>query len=131
MVTKTELVEQEKSEYIIDYEKDEEGLVKYLRIEKIYYPIYPHGNHVAYVLKIDYSDPTEMKLTIYYRRMSWNGTGSDVVMEAAVDFHFAEDPWFLTKELEEIIERDGVKETVKAILEDLKELFIDALTIKI
>ncbi|MEM1876954.1 MAG: hypothetical protein QXH21_09245 [Ignisphaera sp.] len=47
---------------------------KEIKITKVWYPIYPHGNYVKDVIEID----TDNKRVAYYTvKNSWNGTGRD------------------------------------------------------
>ena len=122
-----ELVESEKTEYALEYESNEEDVVK-LRLERKYLPLYPYGNYVMRVWYIDYSDPPDIKVSIYNVRNSWNGTGRDDLLDIVVDLHSFEDPWFFdTNQLEDMIESRGVKETIKAILETLIDFITDPL----
>jgi hypothetical protein len=127
----SEFVEDEKTLYSIEYRiNPENDLVEYLELERRYLPLYPYGNYSKIVWKIDYSSPTLMRITVYTAHENWNGTGSEKIMEAEVDFFFNEDPWFLTSELKDYIERYGVKVTIRDILHDLLEYFRDSLRIK-
>jgi hypothetical protein len=131
----SEFDEKKKIKYTIEYELNPEfdyELVKYIEIEKRYLPLWPQaGNYAKIVWRIDYSDPTAIKISVYEARESWYGTGSSRIAEIEADFFFEEDPWFLeAKELEEHIERFGIKETAKDILDSLLDYFRDSLMLE-
>ncbi|PNV81253.1 MAG: hypothetical protein C0179_03660 [Fervidicoccus sp.] len=131
----SEFDEKKKIKYTIEYELNEEydyELVKHLMIEKRYLPLWPTaGNYAKIVWKIDYSDPTTIRISIYEARESWFGTGSSGIAEIDANFFFEEDPWFLkAEELEEHIEKFGVKETAKDILDSLLDYFRDSLMLE-
>ncbi|PNV79772.1 MAG: hypothetical protein C0179_06815, partial [Fervidicoccus sp.] len=131
----SEFDDKNKIKYTIEYELNEEydyELVKHLTIEKRYLPLWPTaGNYAKIVWKIDYSDPTTIKISVYEARENWYGTGSTRIADIEANFYFEEDPWFLTsRELEEHIEKFGVKETAKDILDSLLDYFEDSLALE-
>ncbi len=131
----SEFDDKNKIRYMIVYELNpefENELVKKIKMEKRYLPLWPTAyNYIKIVWEIDYSNPTTIKISIYEARENWFGTGSTRIAEIDANFFFEEDPWFLTsRELEEHIERFGVKETAKDILLSLLDYFEDSLTLE-
>jgi hypothetical protein len=131
----SEFDEEEKIRYTIEYELNEEydyELVKRIEIEKRYLPLWPQaGNYAKIVWKIDYSDPTTIRISIYEARENWFGTGSSKIADIETNFYFEEDPWFLkSEELEDYIKEFGVKKTAEQILLSLLDYFKDALKLE-
>ncbi len=131
----SEFDENNKIRYMIVYELNpgfDHELVKKIKMEKRYLPLWPTaGNYIKIVWEIDYSNPTEMRISVYEARENWFGTGSEKIADMDVNFYFEEDPWFLKAEgLKEHIMIHGVKVTIKAILHDLVWYFRDRLRIE-
>jgi hypothetical protein len=131
----TEFDESNKIRYMIVYETNpefENEIIKKIKMEKRWLPLWPTaGNYARIVWEIDYSNPTEVVISVWSSRENWNGTGSDRIADVTANFYFEEDPWFLvTKDLEEHIKDHGVKETIKAVLHDLLWYFRDGLRIE-
>jgi hypothetical protein len=114
-------VEERKTEYIVEAELSESGYVTRLTIEKIYYPIYPYGNYVKNVIRIDASE-VPYKVEIYDVRMDWNGTGGDSYLDLVFDDYCPETPWWLYREeVEKLGSADDVEKFVEGITEYIVE----------
>jgi hypothetical protein len=113
--------EEKKVEYVVTAEIGESGDVNKIIIEKVYYPLYPHGNYVKNVIEIDASE-APLRIEIYDIRMSWNGTGRDNIIEFSYNDHSPETPWWLNvREIEEIENADDVEEYVEWIMKYITE----------
>jgi len=122
-----ERVEQGKVFYKVEYE-NEKGRDEYwegvTRIHRIWYPIYPYGNHVRYTFEIKLEDGM-LCFRSYRVRMSWNGTGADSLSKICVDSTMLEDiPFLMPHEIEDIKD----VEDVKRFLNDIKDFLINSAT---
>jgi hypothetical protein len=122
LLKKEFFVEEKKTEYIVSAEV-EGGYVTKLTIEKVYYPIYPYGNYVKNVIRIDASE-VPYKVEIYDIRMDWNGTGRDSYLDLSYDDYCLETPWWLYREE---IERLSSAEDVERFVKGITEYLIDTL----
>jgi DNA-binding transcriptional ArsR family regulator len=112
--------EEEKRKYVVKLLDNNSRLV----IEEIYYPIYPCGNYVKTIYEVEDSFD-ELTLEIREVRESWNGTGSGTIFSLSLPA-IEEVPWFLDEdELREEIEKSGIKETIKEILDYFKDVTVD------
>ena len=116
-------VKERKTLYTVSAEV-EDGYVQRLAIEKVYYPIYPYGNYVEIVIRIDATE-VPYRIKIYRVRMSWNGTGRDDYLDLSFDDNCPETPWWLHREE---IERLSSAEDVEKLVEGIEEYIV--LTIK-
>jgi hypothetical protein len=131
----SELIEREKRVYIIeilDVEKSENGTIQYtkIRMTRRFYPIYPYGNYVEtnWIIEWDGRDIIQVKTTCVYD--SWGGTGANPIGEVTISITLWETPWFFSfDDLSDTIQEFGVKRTIKWILEDLKRLAEEALSV--
>jgi hypothetical protein len=109
-------VEERKTEYIVTAEVEGNYVTK-LTIEKVYYPIYPYGNYVKNVIRIDASE-VPYKVEVYDVRMDWNGTGRDSYLDLSFDDYCPETPWWLyRKEVEKLSSAEDVERFVRGITE--------------
>jgi hypothetical protein len=118
-VKKEFFVEERKTGYVVVAELDESGYVQRLTIEKIYYPIYPYGNYVKNVIRVDASE-VPIKVEIYDVRMDWNGTGTDSYLDLSFDDYCPETPWWLYREeVERLSSAEDVEKFVEGITEHI------------
>jgi len=116
-----EFVEDEKAEYVIEA-YFEGGTVYGLRLYRYYYPLHPHAdNYVASVWEI-VQRGVELEVAKKTTRNSWNGTGTEV--HGAIYFVMpgVDEAWYFNiEELENTVQKHGVKKTMEFILEVFAE----------
>jgi hypothetical protein len=127
-----EFAERENRKYVIEIvdASVEEDTVVYsrMRLERIYFPIYPYGNYVKTLYEIEWNSADCISVSAKIVRDGWNGTGSESIGNVIVEVALPEAPWFFNYyDLEETIERHRVKKTMEWILSSIKAMAIDIL----
>jgi len=113
----TEFVEEEKMKYVISLKTREEEYTLLLR--KIFFPLFPYANYVEHRWEIEWTGGDVIVVKFKEIRDSWGGTGAKVLAKVVVDMEIPETPWyFRVEELAEEIEREGVKNTIRKIVEE-------------
>jgi hypothetical protein len=127
-----EFAERENRKYVIEIADAsvEEDTVVYsrMRLERIYFPIYPYGNYVKTLYEIEWDSADTIVVSTKIVRDSWNGTGSEFGGSVVVEGALPETPWFFNyEELADTIEKHGVKKTMRWVLDSIKAMAIDIL----
>jgi hypothetical protein len=124
-----EFVEKEKRKYVIEIVdasvEDDAVVYSRIRLERIYFPIYPYGNYVETLYEIEWGGSDCIAVSAKCVHDGWNGTGSEWLGKVIVEGTLPETPWFFNYyDLERTIEKHGVKKTMEWILSSIQNLAV-------
>jgi hypothetical protein len=119
-----EFVEEEKRKYIIEVfgvsVEEDRVVFNKLEMKRIYFPIYPYGNYVETLYEIEWDGADTIVASAKCVHDSWGGTGCEPFGKLTIEVTLPETPWFFDYgELAKRIEKDGVKETIESIVENV------------
>jgi hypothetical protein len=127
----SEFIKEEKTDYIVTVKYNQENnVVKYIKIEKQFLPLYPEaGNYVSDIWEI-FNDGDGFTVRTYELRMSWGGTGSSepIILQYQGDYG----QWWLfdAEELIYDLRNKDIREVIKDIFKSILEYFSEALALE-
>lgn len=126
-----EWVEKTGTEYMIEWETNENGWVNNIVMSEYYKPLgknYANGVETEWAININ-GDNLEITYTVVNR--DWYGTGRSMYSHIVYESDDDESWWFEDpEELEKTIKESGVKETIKEILTTISEYLKDVFSIE-
>ena len=119
-----EFVEEKKTKYVIKIldasVEDDAVMFKRMELERIYFPIYPYGNYVKTLYEIEWDGADTIAVGAKCVYDGWGGTGCEPFGKLTIEVALPEAPWFFNyDELSRRIERDGAREVMHDILDDI------------
>jgi hypothetical protein len=128
----SQFVKSEKTDYIVTVKYNQENnVVKYIKIEKQFLPLYPEaGNYISDIWEI-FNDGDGFTVEAYELRMSWGGTGSSEPIVLKYEGDYGE--WWLFDDAEWLIhdlKNKDIREVIEDIFKSILEYFSDALTLE-